>query len=354
MIARIDQTLHTFVAGDAVSDNALFVRGIIRRMGFASDIFAHSIGESVASEVRPFIEWSPAKHDAIVHHYAIGSNVAGRVARAKNRSAIVYHNVTPQAFFRPFDPAYADLLEMSRAELRAVAPAFDIAVADSQFNALDFEALTGRVAEVVPIVVDPHRLERVPDPAVMRRRRSGTTWLSVGRVVPNKGLLRLIDAFAAYLSLDAGATLAIVGRYTVDDPYYRSLRERVAAQGLNGRVVFAGGVTAEALSAWFSSSDVYVSLSEHEGFCVPLVEAMWYDLPVVAAASAAMPETLGSSGLLVEAHATSGEIAGLITILLGDTVLRSRVMAEQRERRRSFEPAAVTPLLEEVVRRLSS
>jgi glycosyltransferase involved in cell wall biosynthesis len=352
MISRVDQALHTFAGGDAISDDALFLRGAIRRMGFESEIFAHSIGDSVASEARLFAEWVPAIDDAVIHHYAIASHVAGRVSRMKNRRALVYHNVTPEAYFRPFDPAYADLLEASRVELRKLAPLFDMAIADSHFNARDFEVLTGRPAEVVPISVDPQRFGRPSDRAEMHPRGSSATWLAVGRVVPNKGLLRLIDAFAAYVELDAGARLAIVGRYTVDDPYYASLRERVAAHALDGRVLFTGGVTAEELTAWFSSSDVYVSLSEHEGFCVPLVEAMWFDLPIVAAASTAIPETLGSAGLLVEESATPGEIAGLVAILLRDAVLRDRVIAEQQERRCFFVPAAVEPLVADVVRRL--
>jgi glycosyltransferase involved in cell wall biosynthesis len=354
MTRRIDQVLDTLVGGDAISDYARYLQTMIRARGIACDIVAKNIGASVAAVAQPFASWRPQRGSATIYHYAIGSDVSARVARIRGRKALVYHNITPEAFFRPYDPAYADVLAAGRRDLRSLAARFDVLLGLSEYNAVELASLTGRQVESFRFVIDPARLKCVPDATVVQRPKPGARWLTVGRVVPNKGLLRLVDVFSHFVAHDPGAELAIVGRYMADDRFYGTLRSRVSAHGLDGRVVFTGGVTPAALAAWYATSDVFVSLSEHEGFCVPLVEAMYSCVPVVAAATTAIPETLGAAGLLVEDQAKPGEIAALIAVLLGDKGLRETILAAQRERCSAFVPGSDAGPLLGVLERLSS
>jgi glycosyltransferase involved in cell wall biosynthesis len=143
--------------------------------------------------------------------------------------------------------------------------------------------------------------------------------------------------------------LTIVGRFDPDDPYYHELTRLVMRRGLERHVTFAGVVTNRTLHAHYRRADVFVTLSEHEGFCVPVVEAMFFDLPVVALAATALPETLGAAGLLVERTADAAEIAALIHCLRTDSGLSARLLEAQRMRRRDFLPDQIYPHVERLV-----
>lgn len=349
---RVDHVLQTFQFGDAISDIAVFARDALRANGLRSNIYAENIGRDVANDAFPFSTRALRDTDAIIYHYAIGSKMTAAVKRLRAPKALAYHNITPPEFFEPYDAHFADVLRLGRDDLVGLAPSFDLLVADSQYNADELSTLTRRDVEVVPVAFDERRFASASDPIISSRARPGAQWLMVGRIAPNKGLVRLIDAFAAFLTWDSEAALTIVGRYTASDPFYQQLRAQVAALGLHGRVLFAGSVSESALRAWYETSNVFVSLSEHEGFCVPLIEAMMFDLPIVASATSAIPETLGASGLLVSNEAGPREIAGIIAVLLADADIRGVLIAAQRERRRAFRAEVVLPILTRTVSHL--
>jgi glycosyltransferase involved in cell wall biosynthesis len=168
----------------------------------------------------------------------------------------------------------------------------------------------------------------------------GVRWLAVGRIAPNKGLLRLVRAFAAYAGAHRDTQLVLAGAYRASDPFHLHLRFEVGKLGIEDRVVFAGSVTNGQLLALYESCHIYVTLSEHEGFSVPIVEAMFFDLPVLASTAGAIPETLGEAGLMIEDEAESWEIAALVEAVLGDDGIRAALLEAQRMRRCAFLPAA--------------
>jgi glycosyltransferase involved in cell wall biosynthesis len=224
--------------------------------------------------------------------------------------------------------------------MASLAPATTLAIADSQFNRNDLLRLGFRDCEVVPILFDRDRLDVEPDPAVAARLasdrdRGGVEWLFVGRISPNKAQHDLLKSFAAYrLAYDPKARLRLVGGSS-SHLYERALETFAHETGCADAVTFAGSVTPEALAAYYRNADVLVCLSRHEGFGVPLLEAMHYGVPVVALRSTAVPETLGDAGLLV-ATAAPAVVSAAVDRVIGDSVLRQAMIGAGHARLEDF------------------
>ena len=351
----VHQLLPDFVFGDAISNQALAIRAHLRAAGYDSDIFAKRREARVAAEARPVDEGGIGAGAGLIYHHSIGSEVtAGAVAHAGPK-CLVYHNITPAEFFVSYRPGFAWLLETGRATLPRLARHFPCSVGDSPFNAAELARCGFRAPGVLPIIVSPDKWNVAPDERTARRLRDGrTNILFVGRVAPNKRHDRLVRVFAEYARLDPGARLVIAGEGRVSDPYFQHLLRLVGRLRLRGRVIITGQITDAELMACYHAAHLYLSPSEHEGFGVPLVEAMWFDVPVLAARAAAVPDTLAGAGLLFDPAADLREVARLAKLLArgGDAGLRRRVVAAQRTRRESFTPSSVRPALEELLRRM--
>ena len=227
----------------------------------------------------------------LVLHYSIWSEAA-RVAREDRRPLILcYHNITPAELLRPYDRGIAHYCELGRRALPGLARA-QLVVTDSGFNAEELRGAAGfRDVHVVPLLLD------LPTPQATRRRGEEPTILTVGRIAPNKLLEDVIRVFALYQREHAPrASLVIVGSDEAFPGYGRALRRLVAELGAGG-VRFAGRVGDAERDRLYTTADAYLCMSVHEGFCVPLVEAMALGLPVVARAAGAIPETLAGVGL---------------------------------------------------------
>jgi glycosyltransferase involved in cell wall biosynthesis len=349
---RVDQVVQTLEYGDAISDYATHVRNRLREVGFASTIWAEGIGPLVMGNADFYDADAIEKADAIVYHHSIGTAATEHVQSLRLPKAMIYHNITPASFFAPYRPKFAELLETGRDDLKKLVGAFDRYIADSDFNAAELRDIGVSEVETVPVIMDFSRFDVSADVELLAENSRGMRWIFVGRVAPNKGVHSLILALEAFLHFDHDAQLDIVGRYDVDDPYYAELRALVTVRRLERYVHFRGMVTDSQLLAYYQRSNIFVTLSEHEGFCVPVVEAMLFDLPVVALASTALPETLGHGGLLVEPGTSPAEIAALIYLVRVDPHLGPTIVAAQRERRTTFLPKRIYPKLEHVIAEL--
>nr|QOL00462.1 GDP-mannose:cellobiosyl-diphosphopolyprenol alpha-mannosyltransferase [uncultured organism] len=332
---RIDQFVQTLEFGDAISDYALHVRHRLHELGYASDIVAEGMGPLVADEAIEFAPGAFAQTDALIYHHSIASKATRAIVGFPGPKTLVYHNITPAKFFEPYVPAFAELLAGGRAATGPLLAHFDRLVADSDFNADELRELTTKPVRTIPVVVDFRRFDCLPDPGVLAARAEVVSVLFVGRVSPSKGIARLIDAFEAYLCANPSAHLTIVGRYDPADRYYQELEMTLLMRRMERAVTFAGLVDEAQLTAYYASADIFVSLSEHEGFCVPLVEAMFFDVPILALGATAVPETLGEAGVMIDARTPIEEIGALMRLLGEDPELRAQVIAAQR-RRRSF------------------
>jgi glycosyltransferase involved in cell wall biosynthesis len=352
------QAIHQVTAGidygDAISNQTLFIAEVLRAMGYRSEILAGHVGASMADLARVFAPDRLAANDGLLYHHAIGSPLVAAVTRHQGPKALVYHNITPGHFFERWDPSFVKLLDEGRNDLRRLAPLFVASAGDSGYNVDELREAGFRDPGVVPIFVDPMRWAFAPDPEWMRLLQDGrTNLLFVGRVAPNKCQHHLVEAFREYLRHDADARLILAGIWPEGHPYVRFLREEADRLGVARQVLLTFRLTEAQLLACYRTADLFWSMSEHEGFCVPIVEAMWFDVPVLAYRSSAIPETLGPAGLMFTEKRWP-EVAALAHLLVEDRALRRKVIGAQRQRRKGFLPEAVLPSLLDLIRRLDA
>jgi len=327
--------------GDAIGDSARKVRDMLRAMGHESDLFALTIDDDLRGDVRPFADPAATRGDVTIFHFALPSPMTARFAALDGVKILQYHNITPAAFFAPYDPQLFRLAALGRRELATLAGHVDLALGDSDFNRRELEALGFTRTGVLPIAVNTERITAAPPrPALERILRDGLiNVLFVGRIVPNKKIedhIRLAEIYKRYV--DSYYRFIFVGRYDGVPRYYDQVRALIAEYDmLPDRFWFTGPVPDEDLAAFYRWADAYVSLSEHEGFCVPLVEAMAADVPVVAYAAGAVPETLGGAGLLF-APKDLELAAELLGSVVYDRGVRARVLDGQRRRLQDFAP----------------
>jgi glycosyltransferase involved in cell wall biosynthesis len=253
---------------------------------------------------------------------------------------LVYHNVTPPHFFVGTSAEVAERTRHGRDELPVFRERALLALADSEFNRRDLiKAGYGRTG-VVPVIV-PDTLRQVsPDVDVLARLEDGVNLLCVGRVTPNKRPEDVIKVLYYYRQIEPRARLFLVGHTAYYYPYVCWLRGLVAGLGLEDAVTFTGHVSDATLAAYYRRADVFVYMSEHEGFGIPLVESMRFEVPIIAYASTAIPETLGGAGILVrQKHFPA--VAELVYLLQTDADLRARVVARQKARARDFAPDVI-------------
>lgn len=306
---RVDQYLPGFAPYDAIGSHTLQLRRVLRQAGYDSDIWAEHIVGDLDSEARPYLEDDHRPSDAriLLYHTSTSSPMAAWMAGRAEKETVIgdYHNITPGQFFARWEPHIAEAMDEARRELSMLAPVTQMSFADSGFNEAELVDLGYKQTMVCPILVDLDEYHLPPHPRTLdylqsRREHSGAQWLFVGRVAPNKCQHDIVGAFAVYRRLfDPGARLALVGGGTSPN-YLHAVERLVHDLELGDSVEVMGSVTSAALLAYWAVADVFVCLSEHEGFCVPVVEAMELGVPVVAFASSALPETVGDAGVLLE------------------------------------------------------
>jgi L-malate glycosyltransferase len=352
----INQWVPAAHRGDAIGDSARVVRETIRRAGHQSDIYALTIDDDLRGDVLPFADDSARSGDVTIFHFALPSQMTAAFASVPGGRVLQYHNVTPARFFAPYDAQLFRLAALGRQDLRSLVGHVDLALGDSEFNRQELEDLGFAPTGVLPISVNTARItEARRQPALEKILSDGLiNVLFVGRIVPNKRIedhIRLAEVYKRYV--DSYYRFIFVGRYDVVPRYYAMIRALMAEYRLlDDRFVFTGAVPDEELAVYYQHAVVYLSLSEHEGFCVPLIEAMAADVPVLAYAAAAVPDTLGGAGIQF-APKDLEYAAELLGALAFDDDLRGQVIAGQRRRLADFGDARIVRELTSVIHQLS-
>jgi len=349
---RVHQWVPAAHKGDAIGDSARRVRGFLRTLGHESDIFALTIDDDLRHDVRPFSD--PASHlgDVTIFHFALPSPMSAAFSSLPHGRVLQYHNVTPARFFASYAPSLFRLASIARDELAGLAPVTDLALGDSEYNRRELDDLGFRNTGVMPIAVDTDRLTKAPRQPVLEDILDDglVNFLFVGRIAPNKKIedhIRLAEQYKR--CIDAYYRFIFVGRYDVVPRYYSAIRALMAEyKMLPDRFIFTGPVPDAELAAYYRASSVYISLSEHEGFCVPLVEAMAMDVPVLAYSAAAVPDTLGGAGIQF-APKDLEYAAELLGMLAFEESPREEVLAGQRRRLQDFGEHAVQHRLSSVL-----
>ena len=339
---RVDQWLPAAHRGDAIGDEAVRIREVLRRSGRDSEIYALDIDEEAESDV---LSWSDRREsDVVLLHFALPSPLTEAFARSEAKRVLVYHNITPPEFFLGYDDELVRIAAHGRRELSTLARTCDLALGDSDFNRKELETLGFERTGVLPILLDfaPYR-EVEPSPVLSRMLGDGRpNFLFVGRVFPNKrfeDLARLAFFYKKYVS--ENFRFLLVGKAGRMERYQQSVQALADRWGLRpGEFLFTGHVSFEDLVACYRSADLFISMSEHEGFAVPLVESMLFEVPILAFAAGATPDTLGEAG--IQFHEKNyEELAEMAHLLSTEDDLRNRVVASGRRRLERFAPERV-------------
>lgn len=352
---RVHQLGHGLIPGDAVSFHTLEIDRRLRAWGLEAHIFAGHVDpayQALAQTDDRFMSFLEAPDDLLIYHYSIYNPNYRLFQAARGRKVLVYHNVTPPRFFRKWDRSLEALCDAGRWTLAALRDC-DLALGDSDFNRRELVELgfSPERTGVLPIFLAQEALEQEPTngPLLERLRDSGgVNFLSVGRIVPNKAVEDLIRVFFVYhRSINRRSHLYLVGsRYVT--AYNQALDALVETLDLQDSVSFTGLVSLTDLKTYYQAADLYLIASHHEGFCVPVLESMYFGVPILARKAAATPETLGDAGVLFS-RLGYAEVAEMAHLLLTDQALRERVVAHQRERLEDFAPCRVEAQLRELL-----
>jgi glycosyltransferase involved in cell wall biosynthesis len=323
--------LATLSYGDAIGHEVLGIQRALRGAGYDSEIFVETAdprAENLTYDYRDLLDAS-RPDNLLLHHFSIGSR-ASRVAFAlPDRMALIYHNITPPVYFAGIHKQLVELCWKGRRELGAYVDRVDLALGDSEYNRQELEALGFPNTAVLPVVPDFTHLDGSSDAHVAAAfDDEWTNILFVGRIVPNKKIEQLVRIFHAYKTrINPRSRLLLVGAYSGLETYLASVNGLIASLGVTD-VHFAGHVTAEELIAYYDVADLFLCASEHEGFCVPLMEAFYKQIPVVALAATAVPATMDGGGVLYEDRDPL-RVAALLDAVLSDGPLYDRVIASQ-------------------------
>jgi glycosyltransferase involved in cell wall biosynthesis len=348
---QIHQLVPALHEGDAIGDSSRKMRDYLRERGYGSDIYAYAVDDALVGEALRFGESFPAvsRNDLLILHYALPSGMSEFLRQADCRKALIYHNITPAYYWMPYQDSLVHLASEGRKELARLAPFVERSAGDSEYNRRELDSLGFRNTTVVPIYVDRDRYLAAPSPLVTKTMDDGAfQFLFVGRVAPNKKLEDILKLLFFFKKLYSPvARVVFVGKTDVEPSYTAGLREFSARLAiLPDELLFAGHVDWPDLVAYYRSSTVFVSMSEHEGFCVPLVESMICDLPIVAYSAAAVPFTLGNAGILF-GRKDYPEIAGFCHRIGADPAFRQSILDGQRERLKAFSRESVEASLEQ-------
>ena len=331
MSGSVHQVLATLGYGDAIGHEVLGIQRVLRAAGFASEIFVETADrrlEHLTTDYREMVG-DIGPDDVLIHHFSIGSRASRTAYAMPGRMALVYHNITPPEYFLGVHKDLVKLCYRGRRELTAYVNRCDLALGDSEYNRRELETLGFRTTGVLPVVPDFNHLDLAPNTMSAAAFDDGwTNVMFVGRVIPNKRFEDVIRAFHVYRTrLNPRARLLLVGSHSGFERYLAMLHSLIARLGTPD-VHFLGHVSNEELTALYDVADVLLCASEHEGFCVPLIEAFYKRIPVLAYAATAVPATMDGGGVL---YGTKDpfEIARLMAAVLDSPDVEDAVLASQ-------------------------
>lgn len=301
---RVFQLVSSLNFGDAVGNEVIAFKKTLQENGYATEIYTNHIHQKIPAGTARLYKDMPQlrKEDVVIYHFASQCDISRDIKNFPCKVVLRYHNVTPPEFFRGYDRDAEKATINGLRQVKEIRPYIDYCLPVSEFNKHDLQKMGYTCPmEVLPILIRFEDYEQEPDDAVIEKYNDGRkNILFVGRMAPNKKVEDVISCFAYYKEhFDQAARLFLVGSYQEKDKYYQFLQKHIKKLGVKD-VIFPGHISFAAILAYYKIADLFLCMSEHEGFCVPLVEAMFFRVPIVAYDSSAVPNTLGKAGLLAE------------------------------------------------------
>lgn len=331
---RIDQLVPAFHKGDAIGDTAFHMKQFFLSQGFSSEIYCLTRDSALEDESQFFSSFPQQEPgDITILHFAQPSPLTQALTKLSSRKVMIYHNITPHTYFEGYNPEMVRISRLGREELKSLSPHVELSLADSEYNRQELAALGFINTRVFPLFIDFKKYKKPESDFVFRLFKDDRiNILFVGRIVPNKridALIKVLFYYKKYIS--PLVRLIVVGKTSSLPKYYQSLVRLADEFYLKPEeICFTGHIPDEEMFALYKTADVFLSLSEHEGFGLPFVESMIFDLPIIAYNSTAVPQTLGDSGVLIENNECVDKIGELIHLVANDEMLRETLIKSQR------------------------
>jgi len=352
---KIHQFATSLTYGDAISDEMLEIQAVLREKGFESEIFVRFFEPRMAKYMHDYREYKKfsAPNNVVIFHFSIGSPVSKMFFRIPDKKIMIYHNITPYEFFLDHHRILTRECYKGRLEIKLFADKVDLALGDSDFNRRELEDVGYPETGVLPLLLNFSKFDKEDDSVTRQIYSNGKfTLLFVGRVIPNKKFEDAIKAFYYYKKyFNAESQLILAGDYRGQERYYSALCSLVDTLEVKD-VYFTGHIDFPELAAFFKIADVYLSMSEHEGFGVPLLEAFYSRIPVVAFAAGAVEETMNGGGLLLHERDFL-KSAAVLNKLEKDKSFRDNVIESQLKALEKYRRENVSRILLNHIERVS-
>jgi glycosyltransferase involved in cell wall biosynthesis len=330
---KVHQFLTSYSYGDAIGNEVLEIRNFLRSQGHESEIFALFYHPKYADQIINYLEYDKysSPDNIIIYHFSIGSPVTKKFLRAPDKKVIIYHNITPFEFFLDYHRVLAKDCYKGRVELKNLVGKVDMALGDSAYNESELKEVGFTNTGVLPLVMNFDKFKQESVPVLKELFDDGkTNILFVGRIIPNKMVEDVIKTFHLYQKhFNGNSRLFIVGEYRGFERYYSALLNMVGTLKVKN-VLFSGHIPDEELISYFKLSHLYLHMSEHEGFCAPVPESFYLDIPVIAFNAGAVEETMNNGGILLNRKDFIGA-AALIDRILTDDRLKEKILKSQQD-----------------------
>ncbi|MBF2067134.1 MAG: glycosyltransferase [Calothrix sp. C42_A2020_038] len=350
MVLKYVQVLDALDFGDAVSNQTIRIHQILQAKGEHSRIFSKYADHRVEKYRQNISEFVMDEDTIIIHHFSGYSEIAEFISDLRGYKILIYHNITPHKFFKKGERLY-EFCKKGRIQLQKIITKYDLVVGDSIYNTEEAESMGARKVKELPIIV-PNLCQTTISDDLVNSLRTGIdkVWLFVGRIAPNKRQDILVDIFANYVKLYPNEKhhLYLVGKYFEEDSFYQKVHSKINLLGLSQQITLTGKVEDEYLQAYYKAADIFLCMSEHEGFCVPIVEAFHSHVPVIAYACTAVASTVGQGlGALDSLNIESA--VERIHKVFTNPLLKQDLINYGLNQAKRFSPEAVSQILDEIL-----
>lgn len=344
MVTAIHQFLPVFARHDAIGETVLEIQRILREWGYESEIFVEKPIEQTLKISKKFTEYQQKNSDMIIYHHSISSDLPDFTCALNVPKILFYHNITQQHFFEKYDKSIAAECFLGRKQLEKLAGYFKYAMGVSEYTKNELISLNFKNVLPMQYFINLERFSDIKtNMEITEKYKDTTNVLFVGRRSPNKKIEDILKTFAYFQIFNPASKLFILGGSWAVASYERELQELAKLLRLED-FVFINSLTDEELASYYRMADVFLCMSEHEGFCVPLVEAMYFEVPIVAYNSTAVPDTLGGTGILVN-HKKYAEIAMILDMVTTDDSLAKTITSKQKERLKFYNNKSASEIL---------
>jgi len=351
---RVVQIMEALDVGDGVSLDVLQLQEMLTELGVENELYSRYWADGVAQYTTPIDQYEPREEDLRICHYTGCGSILDEMRNLPGKTVVRYHNVTPPSFFAGVNPQACESCQQALEKIRESIGWFEGYWADSGFNAEDLirYGADSRSIDVLPILLDTVRLDATAVDASLEAELDGQEYvLFVGRVAPNKCFEDILSAFDCYCRYyDSDTKLILAGNTAHSEEYTKEIRRQIAAMSEPERVIMTGKISDEKLCTLYRHASAFLCMSEHEGFCIPLLEAQHFDIPVLAYASCAVPHTVGKGGVLLY-RKDPVLTADLLESLLHDKDLRGEDIMAQRDNVELYSRRAIRARLAELLKK---